>query len=75
MVQVLLIKELDNRGTPEQLMLELTTELWREAHGVDDEIHNGRQAMLMFWLSNPIRLGFGDEHDWDTNLDKDSYVR
>lgn len=74
-MRILLIKELKNRGMPEENMLELTVERWRETHGVDDELHNGRHAMLMFWLNNPIRLGFGDEHKWETNLDKDVYVR
>lgn len=75
-MEVWLLKKIKNRGMPEQLMLELTTELWREAHGVDDQMHNGRQAMLMFWLDNPILLGFGEEHDWgELDLDKEVYVR
>ena len=60
---------------PEQTMVEIVTEKFRETFDLNNETHNGRHAMLMFWLNNPIRLGFGDEHKWDTNLDKDVYVR
>lgn len=75
-MEVWLIKKLKNRGLPEDNMLGLTAERWREAHGVDDAMHNGRQAMLEFWLNNPILLGFGEEHDWgEVKLDKEVYVR
>ena len=73
-MKILLIKQLNSRGMPEQNMLELTVEMWRVVHGIDDKMHNGRQAMVDFWLNNPILLGWVEDHEWDVNLDKDVYV-
>ena len=73
-MEVWLRKKIKNRGMPEENMLELTVERWRETHGVDDATHNTRQTMLMFWLDHPILLGFGEENNWDTDLDKEAYV-
>ena len=68
-------KKIKNRGMPEMVMLKVVEEKYKQIFGRDNEVHNGRQAMLEFWLSNPIRLGFGeDEGTWDTSLDKEAYI-